>query len=164
MKQEFLRALLRCRLMDAQMANHYFGLTEEQLEDMVKNHELEVETVQKEEKTVRYYAIDENAEKSVKELTGFQGEIYRGFIAEHDVRLMAYYLELPKTVRETWSTRDDMTKAYRISGTIDGSYTNEHGVIEGVEVLSKNAKPSAIEKAETFLNQTAITKMTYLTY
>lgn len=164
MKQEFLTALLKCRLMDAKMANQYFGLTEEQLDEMVKNHILAIETVQKEEELIRYYTVEEKAERSLKEETSFKGEIYRGFIAEHDIRLMEFYLNLKPSVRSTWRTRDDMTKEYRLPGTIDGAFLNNEGVLEGVEVLSKTAKPSAIEKAENFLKQTPITKMNYLMY
>lgn len=164
MRHEFLRALLQCGVMDARMANQHFGLTEEQLEDMVKSQELVVKTIEKEEKVLRYYTVEEKAEKNLKEQIGFSGEIYRGFIVEHDLRLMEFYLELHPTVRETWITRDDMTKEYRLPGTIDGAFVNESGVFEGVEVLGKNAKASTIEKAEKFLNQTPIKKMTYLTY
>lgn len=164
MKEEFLTALLQCHLMDARMAFAHFGLTEEELEDLVKQQVLAIELVQKGEELIRYYAVEERAERSVKEETGFKGEVYRGFIAEHDVRLMEFYLELQPTERKTWRTRDDMTKEYRLPGTIDGAFTNQEGIQEGVEVLSKNAKPSAVEKAENFLNQTPIKKMNYLTY
>lgn len=163
-ENEFLTALLRCRLMTEHMAIESFGLTAQEIESLVSEGLLDTQNFQVDERVEVFYSIQEEAEKRVKERVGFQGEMYRGFIELHDMRLMSFYLQLSPVERKSWNTRDDMTKQYRLPGTIDGSYTNKDGVLEGVEVLSKTAKPSAVEKAENFLKQTPIKKMNYLMY
>jgi DNA-binding PadR family transcriptional regulator len=164
LRNDLLKAFIRCRILDARIAQTAFGVSQEELDSMVEEKILVTEKVQKDTETLTYYVLTDKGEKVAKEKLSYTGEVYRGFILEHDLALMEFYLSLTTEEREGWLTRDDMTKQYRLPGTIDGAYVNKEGVLEGVEVLSRTAKPSAVEKAESFLNQTDIKKMNYLTY
>ncbi|PLS19625.1 hypothetical protein CVD28_04195 [Bacillus sp. M6-12] len=164
MTKELLKALGRCRIIDKSLAEKWLGVTEEELESLKEQKLISVELVQDDLQVHSYYTLTEKGEKVLKEEVPAFGEIYRGFIVEHDLCLMEFYLKRTAEEKETWQTRDDMTKKYRLPGTLDGAFTNEKGEFEGVEVISKTAKPSVVEKAESFIKEVNIQRMNYLLY
>jgi DNA-binding PadR family transcriptional regulator len=156
---EFLKALGRCRVMNQSLATQT-GVSEEEIESFVERKVISREEVE----DVHYYTLTEKGEKVLKEEVPSFGEIYRGFILEHDVCLMEFYLKRTEQEKESWLTRDDLIKKHRLPGTVDGAFINEEGQLEAVEVISKTAKPSVVEKTEAFLKEVNIEKMNYLLY
>lgn len=164
MKKALLKAFGRCRVIDVAMAEASLDITEKELEEYVEQKWLARERVQEENDFRVCYALTEKGEALLRNECESFGEIYRGFILEHDLRLMAFYLERTETERESWMTRDDMTKQYKFPGTVDGAFINTTGRLEGVEVISKKSKPSAVEKNEAFVKHAGIKEMNYFLY
>ncbi|WCK56994.1 hypothetical protein PP175_27780 (plasmid) [Aneurinibacillus sp. Ricciae_BoGa-3] len=164
MNMEVIKALARCRIIELEMAQDYVGATEQALDEAVEKKWLAKEIVKENGKIKQYYTLTTKGEQFIKENLPEIKEIYRGFILEHDLNLMAFYLKRSKKEQDSWMTRDDLTKTYQFPGTVDGAFINKEGEKEAVEVMSTTAKPSSVEKTEAFVQHAGITKMNYILY
>lgn len=160
-KNELLKALARCRVILESDAEKVFQLKPEEIEELI----LQKIIVRKETNDKKkVLLLTEKGEHFFKQENPEFGEIYRGFILEHDLTLMDFYLRRTKEERDSWSTKDDMIKAFQLRGTLDGAFINQKGCLEGVEVLKNTAKYSSVEKAEEFIKEVGIQEMNYLIY
>lgn len=164
MDKELLKALARCGAIELEMAKNQLGISKEQLDEWVEKKILIREWVQDKNDMRPCYRLAEKGEQLVKKYAPEIQEIYRGFILEHDLRLMEFYLKREPSERDSWLTRDDMIKKYQLPGTIDGAFINKNGEWEGIEVISRTAEFSSVEKAESFVKQAGIVKMNYIVY
>lgn len=164
MSIELLKALGRCRVANRAMTQTLLEVTEDEIQELISEKIISVESVQTDMEKIEYFTLTEKGEKVLKEKVPDFREIYRGFILEHDLVLMEFYLKLSEDDKESWYTRDDLIKEFKYPGTVDGAFINENLEFEGVEVLSKTAKPSATEKTEAFLTHVQAKKMNYLFY
>ncbi|MDF2879566.1 MAG: hypothetical protein K0R54_123 [Clostridiaceae bacterium] len=167
-RNEVLKTLARCRVLKLTDAIKQFDITEEDIDKMLEEKIITKEFLEFKRDFVpviiEYFQLSDKGEKFVKDIIVEINEIYRGFILEHDLSLCEYYLERTKEERETWLTRDDMIKRYKSTGTIDGAFMNKNNQLEGIEIMSKNSKPSVIEKTEEFIKIAEIKKMNYILY
>jgi hypothetical protein len=162
--KELFKALARCGVIEQKMAESRFGISKQQFDEWVEKKMLAREWIQDKDEVLSCYRLTGKGEQFVKEHIPEIQEIYRGFILEHDLCLMEFYLKRTQSEKDTWLTRDDMIKKYKLPGTIDGAFMNEEGKWEGIEVLSSTATFSSVERVETFLKETGIEKMNYILY
>lgn len=164
MNIEFLKALGRCRVATKTMAQNLLKVSDNELEELLANKIISVESSQTELETIEYFTLTEKGEKVLKDEVPTFNEIYRGVILEHDLVLMEFYLKLSQDDKDSWLTRDDLIKEYKFPRTVDGAFINAKIELEAVEVLSKTAKSASVEKIEAFLKHVKAQKMNYLFY
>lgn len=164
MNIEFLKALGRCRVATKAMVQNDLKVSDKEVEELLENKIIVLESSQTEPETIEFFTLTEKGEKVLKQEVPTFNEIYRGVILEHDLVLMEFYLRLSQEDKDSWLTRDDLIKEFKFPRTVDGAFINANIELEAVEILSKTAKPSSVEKIEAFLKHVKAQKMNYLFY
>lgn len=163
-QKKILKALARCGVLEHSKAIQLLKATEDDLSKLEKSGKISRIIEMVNGKSIDYYVLSEVGEEFLKEIYLDFGEIYRGFILNHDLVLSDYYLNRTEEEQETWQTRDDMIKKYKLQGTLDGAYINENGEFQGVEVLKTTAKKEVVERLEKFISSVGIQQMYYILY
>lgn len=164
MKEELLKLLARCRVVEQHLLEERFDIPAKVCESLVEAKLLASETKKDGFRTLTYYTLTSKGEQYVKQEFPDVKEIYRGFILEQDLALVEYYCKLSKEQRSSWITKDDFIKQYQVSGVVDGAYRNDKGEMVGVKVLNAQASFSAVERVEKFLKTASIHRIHYLTF
>lgn len=164
MQEKILKTLARCGVLEHSKAIELLKVTEEDLKKLEESGKINklIEIVNK--KAIKYYVLTEVGEDFIKENYPEFGEIYRSFILKHDLELSDYYLNISEAEQETWMTKDDMIKKYKLKGTLDGAYINKNGEFQGIEVLKSTAKKETVENIEAFIRAVGIQQMYYILY
>lgn len=164
MKHELFKALARCRIIEGKMMEAYLNIPELVADEWVKEKLISRETKKEGFRLVNYYTLTSKGENYIKNHIPEIKELYRGFVLEHDLLLCEFYLKRNRKERDSWVTRDDLIKEFRLPGTVEGMFINQNGEKEAVKVLSQKADFSAVEKVERFLRAADIPKINYLIY
>lgn len=164
MQEKILKLLARCSVLENNMALNKLNVGAEDLEKLCES-ELIVKLSQEVKGVLlTYYSLTEIGEEFIKANYPDFDEIYRGFILNHDLELSEFYLRRTEKERNSWITKDDMIKQYKLQGTLDGAFINENGEFEGIEVLKHSSSPSVVEKIEMFNKEIGIQQMNYMLY
>lgn len=163
-KEEFLKALARCRLMEADKAVDWFGLTGSDIDSLLSERLISTEKHEQGGESKSCYTLSEKGESYITHEVSDVNHVYRGFIAEQDLELMSFYAKLPLESRQTWITKDDYIVQYQQPGTVDGAYRDKEGNLVAIKVVSAKAPFSSVERVEQFLKHTGIEHIHYLTY
>lgn len=164
MDNNIFATLARCRVLELQQAKKYLRVTEQELDLLCEVKLLSKEYIKNNFNVSICYYLTSKGEQYVHQNIRQIKELYRGFILEHDLRLCDFYLSRTVAEQESWMTRDDLIKKYKLNGAVDGAFTNINREFEGIEIMSKTAKPDTLEKTENFIAESGIQKMNYVLY
>lgn len=159
-----MKTLARCGVMELKSAIKNLNLQEEDIDKYCKKGIIAKEFLEKYPKVITYYYMTNVGKDYIKQHLPEIHEFYQGFILEHDIKLSEFYLDLSPLERNTWITRDDMRKKYKLQGTLDGAFKNKENLFTGIEIMSKTAKASSVEVTESFVKAIDIKKMNYILY
>lgn len=162
---EIIKTIARCGVVELKTAISVFKTTENKLDDLCAKGFIKKEYLEKNKKVIIYYIATKQGKEYIKEKFSEINDIYNGFIIEHDLRLSEFYLQRSPEERETWMTRDELSKKSKTSGkVVDGVFVNQENELEAIEVISSKANPSTIEDIEKFIETFGIKKMNYILY
>lgn len=164
MKHEVLRTLARCRVLEASMMEPLMNMSSVVAEALVDEKLVSKEIVKDGFRLRTFYTLTNKGEGYIKQNIPEIKEIYRGFVLEQDLTLCDFYLRRSKEEKDSWITRDDLIKKYKLPGTVDGAFVNASGKLEAVKTINQNADFSAVEKVESFLKATGIEHINYILF
>lgn len=161
---EIMKVLARCGVMELKSAIKNLNVQEVEIDKYCKKGIIAKEFLEKYPKVTTYYRMTDVGRDYVKQHLPEIRELYQGFVLEHDIKLSEFYLDLSPSERNTWITRDDMSKKYKLRGTLDGAFKNKENLFTGIEIMSKTARASSVEATESFVKAIGIEKMNYILY
>ncbi|WCF11650.1 hypothetical protein NDS46_30350 (plasmid) [Paenibacillus thiaminolyticus] len=164
MRNEVLSALARCRVAEATMLELGIGSCGSIIDSLLKDKFIKKKVMNYKAQDVNIYMLTDKGEGYIKNQMSEIKELYRGFVLEQDLALADFYFRRSKSERQTWITRDDFIKKYKLPGTVDGAFITEKGELQAVKVLSQNSGYEALKKVEDFLEQTEIPFIHYIVY
>lgn len=164
MKDQVLKVLARCRILEQSVMESKMSIEAIVADQLVEEKLVFKETVKEGFYLRRFYTLTDKGEAYVKKNVPGIKELYRGFVQEQDLELCRFYLDRSQEEQNSWITRDDLIKQYKLPGTVDGAFLNKDGELVGVKTISKTADFSAVERVETFLKATEIPHILYVIF
>lgn len=164
MKDQVLKVLARCRILEGSVMESKMNIEAIVADQLVEEKLVFKETVKEGFYHRHFYTLTDKGETYVKKNVPEIKELYRGFVKEQDLELCRYYLERSEEEQNSWITRDDLIKQYKLPGTVDGAYLNENGELVGIKTIKKTADFSAVERVESFLKETGIPHVQYVVF
>lgn len=164
MKEDLLKTLARCRVITVELIKNYLHISIAALDELLKENLIVMVTEKHGSRIYDYYRLTLLGEKYIRNHIPEIKELYRGCILEQDLLLCEFYLRRNCQEKNSWLTREDLVKEYKIAETVDGMFVNEKGEREGVKVLSNKSPFSDVERVEEFARRANIARVNYLLY
>ncbi|MFF2532229.1 hypothetical protein ACFVS2_25300 [Brevibacillus sp. NPDC058079] len=164
MKHEVLRVLARCRVLEESMMEPLMNMSSSVAEALVDELLVSKVSVKEGFRLRTFYELTSKGESYIKQNMPEIKEFYRGFNLEQDLTLCDFYLRRSDKEKDSWITRDDFIKKYKLPGTVDGAFVNVNGRLEAVKTIHQNSDFSSVERVESFLRATEIEDISYILF